>query len=208
MSTISEISSAKAGAASQIAIATTAPVSSGGFVVGAYVLAATTDSNGFLKVIAWNIGDPSSGLVRIGDATSTASKQNVAIVGLDQNRVVTAHVDDTGSLSVGVWVVGELEFPGGSGPPADPIVWLQVSAKGESATQVSIAALSSTEVVTAVRDGSGNLRIDAWTITPGVAPPGESFGTISPNGSLGSTAVTDVAIAAGTSTQAVAAFRN
>jgi hypothetical protein len=208
MSTISEISNATAGAASQIAIATTAPSFSGGFTVGSFVAAATTDADGFLRVTGWNIGEPSSGLVLNGDATWTKSTKNVAITGLDGGRVVTAHVDNTGTLNVGVWVIGAIEFPGGGGPPANPIVWLQYGTTGLSATEAAIATLSSTEVVTAVRDSSGNLRIDAWSITSGIAPPGDSVGILNPTGSLVAGAASDVAIAAGSPDQAVAAFRH
>jgi hypothetical protein len=66
MATITEVTRAQAGATSQIAIASTPPTLSGGWTVGSFVGAATTDSSGMMEVIAWNFGEPSAGLVRNG----------------------------------------------------------------------------------------------------------------------------------------------
>jgi hypothetical protein len=208
MPTISKFSSASAGAASQVSVATTAETSSSGVVAGAYAVAACTNGSGDLEVIAWNvvIGQGPIPLTRVGSATASKSTKNVAITGLDSNRVVTAHVDSAGALSVNVFVVGAIEYPGGG--EQQPLVWFQNGTTGGSATAVSIDALSSKEVVTAVRDKSGNLRVDAWSVSPGVSAGGTGAGLVNADGSEVAGAVSDVAITGVTSSQAVTAFVN
>ncbi len=149
---------------SMASVATTTPTTSA--PRAAYVVAAETNTSGALQVVAWQ--DTTTSLVNIGSASVSNGLpiQSVAASGLDANRVVTADVDSTGALSIDTWVIGGaagvVQQNGYSTGPgvADTIV----------DADVSITTVSSTLVVTAFNDSSGNVVIQAWTISSGGLP--------------------------------------
>ena len=149
---------------SMASVATTTPTTSA--PRAAYVVAAETNTSGALEVVAWQ--DTTISLVNIGSANvaNGLAIQSVAASGLDANRVVTADVDSTGALSIDTWVIGGaagvVQQNGYSTGPgvADTIV----------DADVSITTVSSTLVVTAFNDSSGNVVIQAWTISSGGLP--------------------------------------
>jgi len=114
-----------------------------------------------LEVVAWQ--DTTTSLVHIGSASvaSGLAVRSVAATGLDANRVVTADVDATNTLSINTWTIG-----GTAG-----VVHQNGYSTGPStATAVSITTVSPTQVVTATEDFSGNLVVQEWTISSGGLP--------------------------------------
>jgi hypothetical protein len=157
----------------------------------ANVVAAFANSAGDLEVMAWH--DTKTSLALLGSASVAGPAVNsVAVTGLDANRAVTADVDSTGTLSINTWEIA-LTSEG---------VSLQngTSTVPNSATAVSITRLSSTEVVTAVRNFSGDLTVEVWNISEKGLPSLDS--------SASGGEVSEVAVAATNSSQVVVATRD
>jgi len=175
---------ATAGTVGQVAIATTELAVPGSFGRPTYVVAAVVNGSNNLEVIAWQ--DTFSKLVRIGSASPADANPNiglgstVAAVGLDANRVVTADVDDTGTLNVDTWQLG-----GKSG------ISLQFGASTPASTAqtVAITRLSDTQVVTAYQNSSGELTVEAWNIDAIGIPTPAGMATGGTAGQIGIAAV-------------------
>ena len=174
--------STPAPSAGPVAVATTTPTTS--TPRAAYVVAAEPNPSGALEVVAWQ--DTTSSLVKIGSASVAGglTVKSVAATGLDSDRVVTADVDETGNLSINTWMIGGtggvVQQNGYSTGPK--------SATTQSAHAVSIATVSSTQVVTAIEGPRGNLVVQEWTIS--------SDGLPTPVGAAGRNGpATEVAIA-------------
>jgi M6 family metalloprotease-like protein len=141
---------ASAGAISEVAIATLGTNR---------VVTAVRDGGGNLKVSTWQV-DANSNVSHKGDASAGAISK-VAIAALGTSRVVTAVRDGGGNLRVIVW---DVDANG------------NISRKGDASagaiSEVSITSLTSfasqsrviNRVVTAVREGNGNLKVIAWDI--------------------------------------------
>jgi hypothetical protein len=152
-------------AAGPIAVTTTVPTTKNPYA--AFVVAAEANASGDLEVIAWH--DTTTSLVLAGTPAveEVPTLIDVAVTGLDAKRVVTAGVDSTGALSIDTWVIGGT---------AGVVKQNGYSTGGNVAYHsVSIATLTATKVVTAVRDTNGNLAVEAWTINADGLPTAETL---------------------------------
>jgi hypothetical protein len=144
-------------------VATTAPSSP--CCRAAYIVSMSQKgAGGPVQLYAWN--DAGTMLVNIAKENWNPGSGNPLAYGiatLDANRVVTAYVDETSTLYLGVWAVGYT---------TPSVFYLQgqssVTASGPLGPLgnqgVSVTALSSSEVVTATEDPSGDLRVQTWNI--------------------------------------------
>jgi hypothetical protein len=126
-----------------------------------YVVAATGDSKGKLQVTAWQ--DTTKALVQVGQADLGGNKvAALAATGLDANHVVTADIDDEGTLYLKTWTIsgtaGVSLLNKESVPNAGQPLY-------NFPPSLAINALSSSEVVTAYQDANGNLKVKAWTLS-------------------------------------------
>ncbi len=176
-----------------IAITTTVPTSHN--PRAAYVVAAEANTSNDLEVIAWQ--DTTTKLVKVGTpgVVQGPGLFSVAIAGLDSGRVVTADIDFSGTLSIDTWTVG----PGG-------VVKQNGTSTGAEVAyhEVSIVALSSTEVVTAYQqlgDSGASLAVEAWTIAADGLPTAEKLIGSGPE-------AFEVSIAAVSSNQVVTAIND
>jgi hypothetical protein len=139
--------SASAGVISEVALT----------AIGNRVVTAVRDGGGNLKLIVWEV-DTNGNISRKGDASAGAISK-VTVNSIGSNRVVTAVRDGSGNLKIITW---DVDTNG------------NISRKGD-ASAGAISAVSSTllspdptktfrRLVTAVRDGSGNLKVIAWDI--------------------------------------------
>ena len=145
-------------------VATTAPTSP--CCRAAYIVSMSqTAPGGPVQLYAWN--DAGTMLVNIAKKNwnpGTGSATAYGIATLDANRVVAAYADGNSTLYLSVWAVGyttpSLFYLQGEG---------SVTASGPLGPLgnqgVSVTALSSSEVVTATEDPSGNLRVQTWNIS-------------------------------------------
>jgi len=127
----------------------------------AYVVAATGDAKGKLQVTAWQ--DTTKALVQVGQADLGGNKvEALAATGLDATHVVTADIDDEGTLYVKTWTIGGTAgvalLNKESVPSAGQLLYTEPP-------NLAVTALSSTEVVTAYQDANGNLKVKAWTVS-------------------------------------------
>ena len=144
-------------------VATTAPTSP--CCRAAYIVSISQKApGGPVQLYAWN--DAGTALVNLATKNWNPGSGNALAYGiatLDANRVVAAYVDENSTLYLGVWAVGYT---------TPSIFYLQgvgsVTASGPlgplGSQGVSVTALSSSEVVTATEDPSGNLRVQTWNI--------------------------------------------
>jgi len=144
-------------------VATTAPTSP--CCRAAYIVSMSqAAAGGPVQLYAWN--DAGTMLVNIAKVNWHPGSGNALAYGiatLDANRVVAAYVDENSTLYLGVWAVGyttpSLFYLQGEG---------SVTASGPlgplGSQGVSVTALSSSEVVTATEDPSGDLRVQTWNI--------------------------------------------
>jgi hypothetical protein len=152
-------------------VATTAPPT-GSYRAQYVVSMSQIRPNGAVELRAFS--DSTTALTRIGDVILDEEPINAyALATLDANRVVSAYVDNNGTLYVAVWVVGPADFymqGQGSAPSSG---FLGIIPGFAAPVGVSITALSPTEVATAATDPSGNLRVQTWGIssTGAVTPP-------------------------------------
>jgi len=154
----------KEGPAMGPVVATTAPTSP--CCRAAYIVSMSqTGPGGPVQLYAWN--DAGTMLVNIAKQNWNPGRGNALAYGiatLDANRVVTAYADENSTLYLGVWAVGyttpSLFYLQGEG---------SVTASGPVGPLgnqgVSVTALSSSEVVTATEDPSGDLRVQTWNIS-------------------------------------------
>jgi hypothetical protein len=133
----------------------------------AYVVAATGDAKGKLQVTAWQ--DTTKARVQMSQADLGGNKvMALAATGLDPTHVVTADIDDEGTLYLKTWTIG-----GTAGVTL--LNKESVLNAGELLytlpPNLAVNALSSTEVVTAYQDANGNLNVAAWTVSDTSAAP-------------------------------------
>ncbi|MFN2589068.1 MAG: hypothetical protein ABR613_13260 [Actinomycetota bacterium] len=141
-------SGSQAGAASSLGIARS----------GRYVVACRT-AEGTLKLISWDV-TPAGPITRAGDSGTQAGEASlIKIVALPDGKFVVACRTAEGSLKLISWRLnpdGSLTRLGDSGSAAgavSEIALLDVSGPGGNF------------VVTAVRDGSGNLKLISWNVS-------------------------------------------
>ena len=147
-----------------VGVATTVPPDSGR---AAYVVAVDGNLNNQLLVTAWQNTFPILSPVGTPQLVKGPGIYGVAVTGLDANRVVTADIDNTGTLLIKTWTVGPAGLVqqgdgGGTGP-------------GVAYQNVAITTLSSTLVVTAYQQMDETLAVEAWTIGADGTPTAEAM---------------------------------
>jgi hypothetical protein len=141
-----------------------------------YMVAAIVDVNGYLEVKAFQNNCKEVGHVHTDDPVPIGAPITaVAAADLDSSQIVTAVVDQDGTLQLRTWAVG-----GKAGIAALNAGYL--SSKGTANSLgttpfLGITALSATEVVTAYEDPLGNFILQQWNIPSGgvPAPVGEAL---------------------------------
>jgi hypothetical protein len=162
-----------AGAASNIAITT----------VGTdLVVTAVRNGSGNLELISWRLESDQT-LSRLNDSGSQAGEVSwVTIAAIDSGNVVTAVRNGSGNLELIGWSVGtdgSLNRWGDSGG--------QAGAVSEIALTAVPSGSSTSDVVTAVVDGSGNLLLITWRPSP-------AAGTFSRLADCGAGTASDIAV--------------
>lgn len=136
-----------------------------------YVVIAEVDNANSLEVLAWQDTTTSLELLSGAGLGTYQGVVTVAAAGLGSDRVVTADVDVNGTLSLNTWSVeaSGVTLVGGS----------RTAEQTALPSNVSIAAISSSEVVVAYLSGSSSYPIvQAWTIAAdGVATAEAAVGT-------------------------------
>jgi hypothetical protein len=141
-----------------------------------YLVAATADQSGYLEVKAFQNNCKEVGHVHTDNPVPIGAPITaVAAADLDSSQIVTAVVDQNGTLQLRTWAVG-----GKAGIAALNAGYLssENTANPLGTTPfLGITALSATEVVTAYEDPLDNFILQEWNIpTDGVpAPVGEAL---------------------------------
>jgi hypothetical protein len=127
------------------------------------LVTALRDGDGDLLLISWRL-EPDGILSRLRDSGSDAGEASaVTIAALDESNVVTAVRNGRGNLQLIGWSVapnGELRRWDGKGAEAGEV------GDGGIAILPMAGGGSTTDVLTAVQDGSGNLLLIAWRASP------------------------------------------
>jgi hypothetical protein len=145
---------------------------------GGYFVAAIADEAGYLEVKAFQDNCKEVGHVHTDLPVPVGAPiMAVAAADLDGNQIVTAVVDQTGTLEVQPWTVGG---SGGIAPITDASLTAADTANPNGTTPfLGITALSPTTVVTAYQDDTSaeNLVLQQWNIPSGgkPAPVGTPF---------------------------------
>jgi hypothetical protein len=146
--------------------ATTGTVSD---ALAGYVVAAIADDQGFLEVKAFTNTCKEVGHVHVDNAPVGAPIVAVAAADLDSSQIVTAVVDQNGTLQLRTWAVG-----GTAGIAALNAGYVSSENTANSVVTASpvlgIAALSPTAVVTTYQDPAGNFILQQWNIPTGGVP--------------------------------------
>jgi hypothetical protein len=125
------------------------------------LVTALRDGDGDLLLISWRL-EADGAFSRLHDSGSDAGTvRAVAIAALDEANVVTAVRDGSNNLLLIGWSVspdGQLQRWGDSGSQARQVGALAV-------LRITRAVLTS-DVVTAIQDGSGNLSLILWRLAP------------------------------------------
>jgi len=125
------------------------------------VVTAVRAGSGDLKLIAWSVSNDGAQIKRTGDA-SAGPVSEVTIVSLDAYQFVTAVRDGGGDLKLVAWHI-----------TADGKKFVRLGeASAGAVSEVSVAPTGCfdynychEDMVTAVRDGSGNLKLIAWSVS-------------------------------------------
>ncbi|MBI4277787.1 MAG: D-alanyl-D-alanine carboxypeptidase [Armatimonadetes bacterium] len=169
-------------------------------IAGRFVTA-VRDGSGRLLLITWDIG-PAGTITRVGDSGHSGPEaSHIALRALSGSLAITAARDATGNLSLTTWTMDA----GGR--------WRQVAQRTGSDTAERIAMLAypiggttgagaaTHRVITAIRDGAGNLKLMTWDV--------DAAGAITrPRGSSPAGAVGEVALYYGPHGMAYTAVRN
>jgi len=105
---------------------------------------------GSLRLTSWSIS--STGAVTLGKTTLADEVQGLAMTRLDSGRVVVAALNNVGQLNISVWAV----------TPSS--ISLEGQINGIACNDLAIAALSSSQIVTAVQTASGDLQLESWSV--------------------------------------------
>jgi hypothetical protein len=136
-----------------------------------YFVAAITDENGYLEVKAFQNNCKEVGHVHTDVPVPIGAPITaVAAADLNSSQIVTAVVDQNGTLQLRTWAVGGTA--GIAALNAGYLSSVNTASPQGSTPFLGIAALSATEVVTAYQDPAGNLILQQWNIpTDGVPAP-------------------------------------
>ena len=148
-------------------------------ITDAVLVTALRNGAGNLLLISWRFDPGSGGFTRLHEA-SAGSVSIVQLIALDTANVVTAVRNGSGNLELIGWSVaadGSINRWGDSASQAGEVQAIAM-------IRVSGTALTS-DVITAVRDGSDNLLLIAWRLSPSsggierLADSGSEAGTAS-----------------------------
>ncbi len=125
------------------------------------IVTAVRNGSGNLELISWRL-EPNGTLSRLGDSGSQAgSVSRVAVAAIDDSNVVTAVRNGSGNLELIGWSVA---------PNGTITRWGDSGSQAGSVSEISIIAMAgpgpTNDVMTTVRDGSGNLLIISWRPDP------------------------------------------
>ena len=143
-----------AGTASAVSVVTTDTAS------GPKVIASMRRGSGNLELIAFQIvGEGTGAIVRTGDYTNAADSEvsQTALINLDPGRILAA-MRTSGHLSVSTYSVTDVV-------PA-MIISIAEGSAGR-ASRIAAGAFDDSEVVTALRNDSGDLELIGWRVAPG-----------------------------------------
>lgn len=142
------------------------------------IVTAVRDGSGHLELISWRL-EPNGTLSRLADSGSQAGAVNrVTIAAVDDRNVVTAIRNGSGNLELIGW---------GVAPNGAITRWGDSGSQAGSVSEISMTTMDdpgpTNDVLTTVRDGSGNLLLISWRPDPGSGTierlPGGSAGTAS-----------------------------
>ena len=115
------------------------------------------DGAGNLKLINWQISADGATVKRLGDSGSQAGKSGlVSVVSLGNGQIVTPVRDAAGNLKLIAWQLS-----------ADGATIQRLGDSGAQAGKISLLStttLANGKIVTAVRDGAGNLKLITWEL--------------------------------------------
>jgi hypothetical protein len=162
---------ATAGTAQEVALA----------LIGRRAVTAVRSGSNDLLLISWDVPSGMQSITRLHDTGKAAGEaSNIAIAAIGSNMMITAMRDGSGELLLICWRLnadGSISRLGESNPPGKP-------RQAGAVDLVTIVALANNLVVTAVRNGSGNLELIAWNISSDgmtirrMDPSGTSAGTV------------------------------
>lgn len=142
------------------------------------IVTAVRNGSGNLELISWRL-EPNGTLSRLGDSGSQAGSVNrVTITAIDGGNVVTAVRNGSGNLELIGWGVAS---------NGTITRWADSGSQAGSVSEISITAMDGPgpthDVLTTVRDGSGNLLMISWRPDPPAGSierlPGGAAGTAS-----------------------------
>jgi hypothetical protein len=161
---------------------------------GNRLVTALRNGDGDLLLICWRLEEDGV-LSRLGDSEDQAGEVSaVTIAALDEANVVTAVRNGSGNLQLIGWSVspeGELHRWDGNVAEAGEV--------GAFAILPMATAGPTTDVLTAVQDGSGNLLLIAWRASPGSRTVERLADSSSEAGAATNLAMTSTVTPAGTS---------
>lgn len=151
-------------------------------LVGRRAVTAVRNGSNNLLLISWNVPVGVTSIDRLHDSGTLAGEASqIAMTAIGGNMLVTAMRAGSGNLLLISWALnadGSFTRLGDSAPPDQP-------AQAGAVSLVTVAFIGNYTVVTAVRNGSGNLELIAWKVsTDGKIihrqdPSGTSAGAVS-----------------------------
>ncbi|MGH7121447.1 MAG: hypothetical protein ACREFP_21060 [Acetobacteraceae bacterium] len=172
---LKQVSGASAGAVKEVTLA----------LFGRRAVTAVCDGSGDLLLISWDVPRGLKTVTRLKDSGRAAgTATNIALVALSATLLATAMRDGNGNLLLITWLLNTdgsftrlgSSNPGGGKPDqAGAVSIVKMALLGGSVTH---------RVVTAVRNGSGDLELISWTISADGKTitrdgPGATAGTVS-----------------------------
>lgn len=176
---LKQVSGARAGAVKEVTLA----------LFGRRAVTAVCDGSGDLLLISWDVPPGLKTVTRLpkdsGRAAGAAT--NIALLALSATLLATAMRDGSGNLLLITWSLnadGSFTRLGSSNPGGGKPNQAGAVSIVKMTVLVSSSASGSHGVVTAVRNGSGNLELIGWTIsadgkTVTRAGPGATAGSVS-----------------------------
>jgi hypothetical protein len=144
--------SATAGAVQEVALT----------LVGRRAVTAVRSGSNNLLLISWNVPVGLTSIDRLLDSEKQAGEASqIAMTAIGGNMLVTAMRAGSGNLLLISWALnadGSFTRLGDSAPPGQP-------AQAGAVSLVTVAFIGNYTIVTAVRNGSGNLELIAWKVS-------------------------------------------
>jgi hypothetical protein len=116
------------------------------------VITATETDNGILQLTSWSVS--STGAVTLGSSTIAQNAQVLSMAKLDPSHVIVAFADLGGGLELSLFSVST----------NGTITYETTQIALTAANMTGIAAISSSQVVTAFQNGYGDLVLISWSV--------------------------------------------